>query len=75
MSQYQTRRNPGLCPNCGGPRTTKHVYCEECRNHKAHMEARSKAAHREMWFASPTQRLYSFIVRGGKISPKGAPLG
>lgn len=67
MTRYQQRKEQGLCPQCGGPRTDKHINCAECRSHKAHMERMAKTPVREMWFASPAQRLYSFIVRGGKL--------
>lgn len=72
MTQYQKRKAAGVCAVCGGARETHHVTCRSCRKERYDHERRTKTPEREMWFASPTQRLYSFIVRGGKIQSKGA---
>lgn len=67
-----------MCPCCGGKRTDTAIHCLTCR---AMIESRRKelkaAPQVERWENAPLngtrmEKLFAFIVRGGKISPKGA---
>lgn len=70
-----TMPNPNLriCPQCG----TKHAFtrknCPECaeRNRVNHIRRRAEKVcepHRKSWTNDLLLRLYSFVVKGGKIT-------
>lgn len=66
--------NLRICPQCGTKHELTHKNCPGCKAHKRKVRLERYAAAivltpgPKAWSSDPLLRLYSFVVKGGKIS-------
>lgn len=76
---YERRKAAKTCVRCGVVHGLDRVYCESCAQKNRDYQKQNSPRISAMKYmvahhfnGSPMEKLFSFIVRGGKIQPKEA---